>query len=128
MTCLGPESKHEARTTWLELADLGDVLRVGRGARLVEFSSYEERELSAYEVIISTVLQWIAAGVRLSRTKGDVVRGDAVVFRVARAQILAPVHLVYLGSLAIEERDEDIVTGFDCGRHGGIDEWVWKGM
>ena len=55
---------------------------------------------------------------RAFRTKGDVVRGDAVVFGVARAKVLAPINLVYLGSLAIEERDEDIVTGFNCGRHG----------
>ena len=52
------------------------------------------------------------------RTKGDVVRCDAVVLSIARAKVLAPVHLVYLGSLAIKERDEDIMTGFNCGRHG----------
>ena len=46
------------------------------------------------------------------RTKGDIVRGDAVVLGVARAEILAPVDLVDLGSLAIEQRDENIVTGF----------------
>ena len=57
------EFNREIRTTWLELADLGDVLRIGRGARLVKLGGDEERELSAYESLLAPSVNpsWVKA-------------------------------------------------------------------
>ena len=50
-------------------------------------------------------------------TKGDILCGDAVIVSFPRAQALLPLDAVGLGSLRVMERDEDIMTGFNWGRH-----------
>ena len=52
-------------------------------------------------------------------TKGDVVSGNEVVVGIASGEILAPADVVQLvGRIRIEEGDEDLLTGFNWGRHG----------
>ena len=61
-------------------------------------------------------------------TKGDVVSGDKVVVGIASGEILAPGDMVqFVGRIGIEERDEDLLTGFNWGRHDPSgDELVWS--
>ena len=90
------------------------MLGVVLGACHVEFGGNEEQELSAWPPP-SSALPYIVT--KLSPTKGDVSCGDAVIVGFPRAQALLPLDAVGLGSLRIQERDEDIMTGFNCGGH-----------
>jgi hypothetical protein len=113
---IATEKRNPKQLTACEkLANLGDVLGVGLGASLIELSSNEKWELRACKITVSR--GYGEDG--FSPTKGDVVRGDTVVVSIASGEVLAPGDVIELvWGIGIEERNEDLLTGFNWGRHG----------